>query len=298
MDWLGDQLDLFYGEAATCFHDPWAARDAYVDILVRRDRDNIENFLKKYAVTDLDGREKSNALKLLEMQKNAQFIFTSCGWFFDDVAGIETVQVLRYAARAIQFAEKLGGPALERGFRDFLEDARGNRDGGGAAVYDSQVTPARIDPLRVGAHYSISSLFEDYPEEVRIYCYTCAGEERETTEAGRVRLATGKVRVASDLTLEEKSLSTWGTRTSAAGSVPSSAPNPSPTCGRNWPGPWRRGTWPTWCGSSTGTSVPTLSACGTSSRTNRERCSTRSSGSPTRASKPRTARSTRATIPS
>jgi alpha-amylase/alpha-mannosidase (GH57 family) len=207
MDWLGDQLDTFYGEAATCFRDPWAARDAYVDILKERSHENIEVFLNRYCVTSLKQKEKTTALKLLEMQKNAQFIFTSCGWFFDDVAGIETVQVLRYAARAIQFAQELGGPALEGDFRKFLARASGNRGGDGSTVFDGQVTPARLDTLRVGAHYSISSLFEDYPDEVRIYCYTCTREDYETVEAGRVRLATGRVRIASDLTLEEKSLS-------------------------------------------------------------------------------------------
>jgi alpha-amylase/alpha-mannosidase (GH57 family) len=206
MGWLGERLDQLYEEAALSLRDPWAARDEYAEIVGNRDRKNIEQFLKKHCVSDLKDGEISRILKLMEMQKNAQFLFTSCGWFFDDITGIETVQVLRYAGRAIQFAEELGHPSLERGFREFLARARGNRGSSGEEVFDTHVTPVRLDPLRVGAHYCISSLFEDYPEKIRIYSYTCTSEDYEVVEAGKVKLVTGKVRVASDLTLEEELL--------------------------------------------------------------------------------------------
>jgi alpha-amylase/alpha-mannosidase (GH57 family) len=208
MDWLGEELGDFFGkEAPACFADPWRARDAYVDLLNERTRINIEEFLRKYGVSNLSKRNKSRSLKILELQRNAQLIFTSCGWFFDDVAGIETIQVLRYAARAIQFVEELGGPSLENQFQQFLEKAPGNRVGNGARVFDALVRPARLDTLRVGAHYSISSLFENYPEKIRIFSYTCTSEDYEGVEAGRVKLATGRVRVVSDITWDEETLS-------------------------------------------------------------------------------------------
>jgi alpha-amylase/alpha-mannosidase (GH57 family) len=208
MEWLGGKLaDIFADEGSAFFGDPWAARDAYVAVLLDRKREHVDDFLRTHGSRELSPPEKARALKLLEMQKNALLIFTSCGWFFDDVAGIETIQILRYAAQAIQYLREIEGTSLEEEFVAILARAPGNARGNGAEVYQTSVKPAMTDYLRVGGHYGISSLFEDYSKETRINCYTFGRENFERREAGRYQLVTGRVQVRSDLTWDEQVLS-------------------------------------------------------------------------------------------
>jgi len=208
MDWLGGRLaELYAREGAALFRDPWKARDDYVEVIHDRDRNRLEAFLAGHARRDLTAGEKGRALKLLEMQKNALFIYTSCGWFFDEISGLETVQVMQYAAQAMQFFEELDGEDLEGKFVAFLEKAPSNVFENGGRVWKSYVKPARVDHLRVGAHFSISSVFEEYPEETTIYCYTFHSSQTRRVEAGRVKLVSGRVRTVSDRTWDEKDLS-------------------------------------------------------------------------------------------
>ena len=119
LDWLAGELHArFEQEGGALFADPWAARDAY-----GTDR-------------TADGR----ARELLEMERNALRMFTSCGWFFDDIAGIETIQILRYAARAIELAGA-DAPRLEAGVLERLARAQSNEraEGTGRDVYLNHV---------------------------------------------------------------------------------------------------------------------------------------------------------------
>ena len=136
-------------------------------------------------------------------------MFTSCGWFFDEISGIETTQVMQYAARAIQLAEELSGASLEKDYLQKLREAPSNLPEfeNGAKVYDMFVKPAAVDLLRVGAHYGISSLFEEYPKRSRVYCYTADTEVYEKVEAGRLRLAVGKTHLQSEITWDEEPIS-------------------------------------------------------------------------------------------
>ena len=70
-------------------------------------------FLRREAGRELSPEQEVHALRLLEMERQALLMFTSCGWFFSELSGIETVQVLKYAARAIQLARDLVGLDLE-----------------------------------------------------------------------------------------------------------------------------------------------------------------------------------------
>jgi hypothetical protein len=78
---------------------------------------------------------------LLEMQRNAMLMYTSCGWFFDDLARIETVQVIRYAGRAVELARELSGDDPEPEFLGRLESARSNHEdaGSGRDLYKRHV---------------------------------------------------------------------------------------------------------------------------------------------------------------
>jgi len=127
IDWLRDTLaPLYEAGASGVFRDPWAARNDSIDIVLDPSGESIERFLDRHAIGRLSAEDRSTALGLLELQRNALLMYTSCGWFFDDPAGLETRQVLRYAARALELAgEHLGG-SLEPLFLRLLERVRSN----------------------------------------------------------------------------------------------------------------------------------------------------------------------------
>src|SRR5205814_8478410 len=126
-------------------------------------------------------------LKLLEMQRHAMLMYTSCGWFFDELSGIETTQVIQYAARTLQIYEELFGDTIEPMFLDRLEAAKSNipEHKDGRVIYEKFVRPAMVDRKKVAAHYGLMSLFEPYPKEAKVYCYKVELEDLERTECGR-----------------------------------------------------------------------------------------------------------------
>ncbi|MBI4199342.1 MAG: DUF3536 domain-containing protein [Chloroflexi bacterium] len=148
LDWLRDTLAPRYEQmAASLLKDPWAARDDYVSVVLDRSTDAVQRLLHKHALRPLAEEERVTVLKLLELQRQAMLMYTSCGWFFDDLAGIEAVQVLLYAGRAIQLAEDLFGEAVEPMFLSLLEQARSNdpEHGDGRRIYARLVKPAEVD---------------------------------------------------------------------------------------------------------------------------------------------------------
>lgn len=209
MDNLRDALAPCYEEIARQFvKEPWPARDDYIDIILDRAPDSVNSYLAKHGARELGETEKVTLLKLMELQRHAQLIYTSCGWFFDDISGIETVQVLQYAGRAIQLAQELFGDTIEAGFLGKLSEAKSNiparRDG--ASVYERFVKPAFADLPEVAAHYAIDSLFEDLPERSKVYCYTVAREDYHRLDLGEARAAVGRARVVSEITHESATL--------------------------------------------------------------------------------------------
>jgi len=205
MDWLRDELYGIYDSmASSSFVDPLSARNDYIRVILDRSRENVEKFFSAHAKGELSEEEKVRALKLLEMQRNAMLMFTSCGWFFDEISGVETVQIMQYASRAIQYAQELTGRALESDFLAFLERAPSNRFGNGANVYERFVRPARCDLIRVGAHHCISSVFEEYADQKKINCYTAVNEQYERLDTGKLRLLTGKTTITSDITWDRR----------------------------------------------------------------------------------------------
>ncbi|WKZ33556.1 MAG: DUF3536 domain-containing protein [Thermodesulfobacteriota bacterium] len=207
-DWLRDTLAPVYErEASALFADPWAARDEYIDVINDRSRENVEAFLKRHAARQLGKDEKVRTLKLLEMQRNSQLMYTSCGWFFDEVSGIEGVQVIMYASMAMQLADEAAGVSLESGFKARLERTPSNVFGNAGNAYDRFVKASRVDLLRVGAHHAISSLFEEYSKKTSIYAFEAENEFYEKIEAGKHKLAIGKTVIRSRVSWEEALLS-------------------------------------------------------------------------------------------
>jgi alpha-amylase/alpha-mannosidase (GH57 family) len=214
LDWLRDQIAPRYEKmAGRLFKDPWAARDNYIHVILDRSPESRERFASaNLRRKSLKGGDRVNIWKLLEMQRHAMLMYTSCGWFFDELTGIETVQVIEYAGRVVQLAEELFGNEserpFERGFLERLAVAKSNipEHGDGAAIYEKFVRPASVDLLKLGAHYAMSSLFESYPENTRIYAYSVDNKDYRLKRSGKMRLAFGKARFTSEITQDSEML--------------------------------------------------------------------------------------------
>lgn len=166
MDWLRDVLvSQYVARGQALLADPWSTRDNYVDVILKRTREGTDGFLQAHASHPLTPAERVEALKLLEMQRHAMLMYTSCGWFFDDLAGLETVQILQYAGRAMQLAEGLFGPGSEAGFLAILERAQSNvpENGNGRRIFEHFVRPAVADLPKMLAHRALVS--EGEPEQ-------------------------------------------------------------------------------------------------------------------------------------
>jgi len=211
LDTLRDSLAKPFEEhAAGLLRNPWAARDEYISVVLARTPVRLEEFFGEHATHPLTHDEKVRALKLLEMQRHAMLMYTSCGWFFDELSGIETVQVIMYAGRALQLAlEIFGGEHLEEHFLQELQQAPSNlrEYGDGAEIYRRWVKPAAVDLLKVAAHYAVSAIFDRYAEHSSIYCYDVNLLEQHRQESGRAHLALGLVHLSSEVTLETAEIS-------------------------------------------------------------------------------------------
>jgi alpha-amylase/alpha-mannosidase (GH57 family) len=210
LDWLRDAIaDPFEDLARQFFNNPWSSRNDYIDAINNRSAKHVDAWLRQHAIRELSISDKITALKLLELQRHAMLMYTSCGWFFDELSGIETVQVIQFAGRAVQLAQELLGDSLESQFLERLAEAKSNlpEHGNGRQIYEKFVRPAMLDWERFGAHYAVSSLFENYAEQVKIYCYTANREDYQLSESGRAKLAVGRVRLTSNITHESCVLS-------------------------------------------------------------------------------------------
>jgi alpha-amylase/alpha-mannosidase (GH57 family) len=215
MNWLRDALaSKFESEAAKYLKDPWNAIENYINVIFDRSKENVQRFIDSQKSRDLSEDEKKQVMKLLEMQRQTMLMFTSCGWFFDEISGIETVQVMMYAARAMQLAKQVLGLDLENNYIKTLEHAPSNirEFENGAKTYDLLVKTAVIDFSKIGAQSTILRLFSnektDAPITIKQYgcCFTLTDKELERREAGKFRLVTSYSNVRSAITLDEAML--------------------------------------------------------------------------------------------
>jgi len=199
-------------EGGKIFKDVWAARDGYIEVVLDRSTESVDRFFRAHENHILSESERVRALELMEMQRHTQLMYTSCGWFFDDISGIETVQVIAYAARVLQLARELFGEqaeALEPNFLARLAEARSNDPsaGDGAKIYNESVASMQLGLEQVAAHYAISSVFSSFAEETDLFCYHVRRISYDIYTSGRGRLALGRARIASAITDQEKSFS-------------------------------------------------------------------------------------------
>ena len=208
LDWLRDVVDTLYeARAGALLKDPWAARDAYVEVILDRSPASVEAFLERHAVRPLGAGDRVQALRCLELQRHRLLMYTSCGWFFDEISGIETVQVLRYAARVLQLAQVLGGDAaLETELLRRLAAAPSNvaELQHGAGVWRRHVAPFVTDLARVAAHYAIAGPSEGYGDPADVQAFRVERLRWARVAAGEASLAIGRVRVTARLTTEHQ----------------------------------------------------------------------------------------------
>ena len=205
MDWLRDELSSAYErKAGEYLKDPWAARDDYIQVVLERSESARQKFLAQYQSRDLSADEQITVWKLLEIERHLMLMYTSCGWFFDELSGIETVQVIMYAGRALQLAQQALQQDFEPGFLERLAQAHSNvaSFGDGARIYTTWVKPAVLDLPKVAAHFAISSLFDHHEEHPSIYCYDITVNDAQRLQSGRFRLDVGQTRVCSRITQE------------------------------------------------------------------------------------------------
>lgn len=205
LEWLRDQADAIFARyGSQLLHDPWLARQDYIEVILDRSDESVARFLARHAD---EHANVVSVLELMEMQRNSLLMFTSCGWFFSDLSGIETVQVLHYAGRVVQLAQRIAGASLEEGLLSRLERARSNVSdrGTGRQIYEREVIPATLDLSRIAAHYAVLSLFDTFDVDARIYCYEVVRRDLEIHKAGRARLAIGSIEVRSLITRESAS---------------------------------------------------------------------------------------------
>lgn len=212
LDFLRDSTTPLCEQVARpLFKDLWAARDAYIHVILDRSPESTARFFKDHATHELTAAERIAALQLLELERHAQLMYTSCGWFFDEISGIETVQIIAYAGRVLQLAALLfgeAGAALEPEFLDILAKAKSNvpEIGTGAEVYRQYVTGMKIGLEQVGAHYAISSIFRPYPEDGELFCFDVHRESHEVFASGRGRVALGRASISSRITEEREEI--------------------------------------------------------------------------------------------
>lgn len=205
LEYVRDTLSAHYEKRMKRLcRDPWLARNDYIDVVVDRKK-HLPAFLKKH-LTSAKPTDVSCFLELLEMQRFCLLMFTSCGWFFDEISQLESVLLLKYAAMAIQLGEKTGASPVEPGFLDILKKAPSNiaAYADGANVYLSLVKPEVVTTSQVAANYAIQSLARSALRVFRIYDYAIVPKREEDLGANPVRCLFGHVSVRNDRTAGEE----------------------------------------------------------------------------------------------
>lgn len=206
LDWLSDEIDqVFVQHARGLVADPWAAREAYIEVLLAHTPEQIDEFCAQQAGRTLSRNEKVTVLKLLELQRHRLLMFTSCGWFFDELSGLEGTQILRYAARAVELAKEFGA-AFEAELVERLRRAPSNLSeiGDGGQVYLQKVRPSRVDFPRVVANQVVCGILEPKQYHPAPPAFTMNRAEYDEDVYRATALGIGRMTVTSCFTLEER----------------------------------------------------------------------------------------------
>jgi len=219
LDYLRDELIILCEiSAQKYFKDFWDARNHYIEVILDRSDKNIDRFFSVHARKKLTAKERIKAVKLLEIQRQAMLMYTSCGWFFSEISGIETTQIMKYALRAMELAKDFSDNDYEKKFLNILQRAKSNitQFGDGKNVYNMFVKGSQITIEQVVAHWAISSAFEDEEDFSSIYCYDIKKISHKKIKKDQAFLITGRIEISSRITLEkeDKIFALYGTENS------------------------------------------------------------------------------------
>ena len=210
LDYLRDRLVELYEIQAPKFFtkDIWEVRNDYINVILDRSELSIKNFFRNHLKPDCSDQDKVCAMKLLEIQRQAMLMYTSCGWFFADISGIETTQIMKYAARAMQLAASFTDEDFETNFVNILSEAQSNikEFGSGADIYRKFVKPSVVAIKQIASLWAILSSYDETEDETTLYCYDIKRKSYKTVSKGKNSLYIGRVQIKSRITLEKYDL--------------------------------------------------------------------------------------------
>lgn len=207
LNYLRDEFaELFETEGQKYFNDnPWNVRNKYIEVILNRSFSTIKNFQKENFNADLSEEDRVKGMELLEIQRQSMLMFTSCGWFFSEISGIEPVQIMKYAARAMQLASRFTNKNLEDKFKEILSEAKSNiaEFGTGKDIFERFVKPSVVSPKEIACLWAISSLYQDFEDEEDVYCYTVKRLNYQKVQKGNANFVVGNIQIQSKVTLQK-----------------------------------------------------------------------------------------------
>ena len=210
LDYLRDELvKVFEEQAPNYFNkDCWEVRNKYIQVILDRNLMNVLKFQNEHFRPELSDAQKVKGMELLEIQRQAMLMYTSCGWFFSEISGIETVQIMKYAARAMQLAAKFTKKDFETHFTEILSEARSNitEYGTGRDIFNNFVKPSIVTGKQVASLWAISSLYQDFEDEENVYCYTIKRNDYQKVQKGNSNFVIGNIELQSMVTLQKQNL--------------------------------------------------------------------------------------------
>lgn len=209
LDYLRDEFSQIFNEqGAKYFESPWELRNKYIDVMLDRSEMNVKKFQQDNFLPDLSDNDKVKAMDLLEMQRQELLMYTSCGWFFSEISGIETVQIMKYAARAMQLAAHFTDKDIENKFLDILSEAKSNLPeyGSGKEIFERFVKPSVVTAKQIASLWAVSSLYQDFEDEENVYCYTIKKHAYKKVQKGSSTFVIGHIEIQSRITLSKHNM--------------------------------------------------------------------------------------------
>lgn len=209
LDYLRDELIVvFENEGKKYFDNVWNVRNKYINVILDRNEMNVKKFQQENFKPDLTDDDKVHAMELLEIQRQAMLMYTSCGWFFSEISGIETVQIMKYAARAMQLAARFTSKNLEEKFLEILSQAKSNipEFGTGKDIFERFVKPSIITVKQIATLWALSSLYQDFEDEENVYCYTITRKAYKKVQKNSSTFIVGHIEIQSKITLQKSNV--------------------------------------------------------------------------------------------
>ena len=210
LDYLRDAIIPIYEKEGAKYYnkDVWEVRNRYIDVILDRSEPNVKKFQEDNFKKGLSDEDRVKAMQLLEIQRQNLLMYTSCGWFFSEISGIETVQIMKYAARSMQLASKFTSENFEEKFLSILNEAKSNINeyGTGKDIFEKFVKPSIITPKQIASLWALSSLYQDFEDEEDVYCYKITRKEYKRLNKGASKFVIANIEVKSLITMQKSNL--------------------------------------------------------------------------------------------